>query len=1011
MAGETPEGSGVPKETPVDFDDPLYVHPSDNTVTSIITVKLTGNENYRLWRSAMSRGLKARNKLGFVDGSISETIYASHVYSDKAKDIWDELFETYNKADGSVIFNIHYQINTLKQNGSSLSDYFNKLDSLWKEFDGLTSLTECVCEAATKLNDHSKLMKLMQFLSGLDDVYNQVKSQILLMEPLPNVKSAFSILFREESLQKNGSLGSTDFKFKNDNNNQNKFVSVNSSSASANNSKSVSSESGLGSDAHFLTGEQYSKFLRLISENSACDDVSATANIAGMSVFQCCNSFVSSNDSQSWIVDSVANQHMIASESQLKDAIDVSKLNLSVKHPNGSSASINKIGNLQLSSHLTLFDVFAVPDFNDSLSKQMVDNGRESGGLYYLDYVPSVRSDNGTEFVNNQMKFFCFEKGIIHQTSCAYTPQQNGVVERKHRHILNVARSLLFQSGVPIKYWGDAILTSVFLINRMPTSVLNGQSPYELVFQRTPSFDYLRVFGCLCFAVKPNVFDKLSERAEKCILLGYCSDKKAYKLLSLDTNSSFVSRDVKFYESFFPYKLKSTSVDKVSNNFGPSDLFSYDEFDNNKYINDYINLDELRVESQLDGADAAIGMDDVDSSNSVNPGGEAIMPPTGSSVPSSSSVSEENSQSILTPSMDQFIGVSRSRRESHMPVNFADYIVDGKYKYGVERSVNYSFLDSETKCFISNLNKTVEPKSYNEAFSDPNWIKAMNDEMEALHRNNTWEITDLPKNRKPIGCKWVYKIKYKSNGEIDRYKARLVAKGYNQREGIDFEETFSPVAKIVTVRILISLSVHYSWSLYQLDINNAFLYGDLAEDVYMSLPPGYYSSNDTRVCKLIKSLYGLKQAPRKWNEKLCASLFMFGFKQSISDYSLFIRKVEGSITVLLVYVDDIILTGNSEVELKKVKSFMNSQFLIKDLGTLTPCSRVEINEGSGEKRRELERKKESRVFPSLFFGVIWEERKGNHNIVFSPNLPPKSERFGEKRIIDKKNPYDYQTTP
>ena len=231
MAGDTPEGSGVPKEIPVDFDDPLYVHPSDNIVISIITVKLTGNENYRLWRSSMSRGLKARNKLGFVDGSItlentektkaskwervnavvcncilgsiSETIYASNVYSDKAKDIWDELFETYNKADGSVIFNIHQQINTLKQNGSSLSDYFNKLDSLWKEFDGLTSLTECVCEAATKLNDHSKLMKLIQFLSGLDDVYNQVKIHILLMEPLPNVKSAFSILSREESLQKN----------------------------------------------------------------------------------------------------------------------------------------------------------------------------------------------------------------------------------------------------------------------------------------------------------------------------------------------------------------------------------------------------------------------------------------------------------------------------------------------------------------------------------------------------------------------------------------------------------------------------------------------------------------------------------------------------------------------------------------------------------------------------------------------------------------------------------------
>ena len=143
--------------------------------------------------------------------------------------------------------------------------------------------------------------------------------------------------------------------------------------------------------------------------------------------------------------------------------------------------------------------------------------------------------------------------------------------------------------------------------------------------------------------------------------------------------------------------------------------------------------------------------------------------------------------------------------------------------------------------------------------------KAMNLEMEALYRNNTWEITDLPKGRKPIGCRWIYKIKYKSNGEIERYKARLVAKEYNQREGIDYVETFSPVAKIVTVRIVITLAVNKNWNLYQFDINNAFLYGNLEEDVYMTLPQGYHTEGDTRVCKLLRSLYGLKQSPRKWN--------------------------------------------------------------------------------------------------------------------------------------------------
>lgn len=140
--------------------------------------------------------------------------------------------------------------------------------------------------------------------------------------------------------------------------------------------------------------------------------------------------------------------------------------------------------------------------------------------------------------------------------------------------------------------------------------------------------------------------------------------------------------------------------------------------------------------------------------------------------------------------------------------------------------------------------------------------------MEALNRNNTWVLVDLPPGRKPIGCKWIYKIKYKSNGEIERYKARLVAKGYSQREGLDYEETFSPVVKMVTVRCLIALAVQNKWPLFQLDVNNAFLYEDLVKDVYMTPPQGYFFENENKVCKLEKSLYGLKQAPRQWNEKL-----------------------------------------------------------------------------------------------------------------------------------------------
>lgn len=158
------------------------------------------------------------------------------------------------------------------------------------------------------------------------------------------------------------------------------------------------------------------------------------------------------------------------------------------------------------------------------------------------------------------------------------------------------------------------------------------------------------------------------------------------------------------------------------------------------------------------------------------------------------------------------------------------------------------------------------------------------------------------------------KINYKDNGKVERYEARLVAKGYSKKEGINYEEIFSSVAKMFTVRIVISLDVNNSWKLYQLDVNNAFLYRNIDEDVYMSFPQWYHTPSDTRVCKLLKSLYGLKPVPRKWNKKASLSLFEFGFVKSIHDYSLFIMNKNGTVVFLLMYVDDIVITGNLKLK-------------------------------------------------------------------------------------------------
>ncbi|GJT67524.1 ribonuclease H-like domain-containing protein [Tanacetum coccineum] len=218
---------------------------------------------------------------------------------------------------------------------------------------------------------------------------------------------------------------------------------------------------------------------------------------------------------------------------------------------------------------------------------------------------------------------------------------------------------------------------------------------------------------------------------------------------------------------------------------------------------------------------------------------------------------------------------------------------------------NSSTSNQDTQTVRRSSRQSVFPRNYNDFVVDSK-TDAMNNEMDALLRNDTWDIVDLPKDKKVIGSKWIFKIKYKSSGEIDRYKARLVAQGFNQKEGIDYEQRFSLIVKMVTIRCLLNIVVSNSWHVFQLDVNNAFLYGDLVETVYMKPPEGYFLTGDNKN----------------------------GFSQSKYDYSLYTKSDKGVFLALLVFVDDIIITSNSVSEIDKFKVFLKSKFMIKDLGKL-----------------------------------------------------------------------------
>ena len=257
---------------------------------------------------------------------------------------------------------------------------------------------------------------------------------------------------------------------------------------------------------------------------------------------------------------------------------------------------------------------------------------------------------------------------------------------------------------------------------------------------------------------------------------------------------------------------------------------------------------------------------------------------------------------------------------------------------------------SKPKALISTKHplppQDIEPTCFTTANKDPKWRNAMVEEINALLKNKTWSLVPPRSHQNIVGCKWVFRIKRKADGTIERYKARLVAKGFHQREGIDFQETFSPVIKPCTIRLVLSLAISNGWHIHQLDVQNAFLHETLNEEVYMQQPPGFVDPNAPNyVCRLHKSLYGLKQAPRAWYNKLRTFLIQYGFYGAKSDTSLFIKTSSSSILYLLVYVDDIILTGSSIVLIQQMVQALHQAFSIKDLGSLNYFLGIEATRG------------------------------------------------------------------
>ncbi|GJZ71494.1 putative RNA-directed DNA polymerase [Tanacetum coccineum] len=728
-------------------------------------VWLTGTENYKVWSADVTLALHTKNKLGFING----------------KCVRDE-------------------------NDALLQEQWDRCNSIVLSW----------------------ILGLIQFLMGLDDVYGPVRSLILTIYPLPDVKSAFATLSRDES-HRQSHVNTSSSKTR-----PSAFVAKcyelvgyppgfkkKGSNQSVNNVSSNKSDQGKGI-THTFTGDQYQRLMNLLSGPGECSHVQTNVtNFVG------------------------ASQHITYCAKLVFNVLDVKYLNITIAHPNGTVAQVMQIGHYKLSKTLIIKDVLVVPGYHVNLlsvHKMTKDNNvsvpftetketSREGFRYFLivvdDYTRSVwvflmkikdevfdhivtfynlvktqfgkvvkifRSDNGTKFVNKRFNDFAKLHGVLHQTTCAYTPQQNGVAERKHRHLLNVARALMFQEGLPVNMWTESILTAVYLINRLLTAVLGGKCPYELVYGLEPSLSHLKSFGCLCFSTILNELDKFGYRSENNINGKIESSKSSDDMGGLNSSEDSgckSQRPVVSPSDKVASDSDSAAIQQEATTFGKG----YSSPKENTFIQqDNSTLDASRTD-HLGGISTS--EDNSDNSKPLSDDLENLS--QGEDFDVFGNMFDSGVSKNLTNARDsQSDELRRSSRKTNLPKNLSDFILDKNVKYSIDKTVNYSHLSKDNFVFAISLNKIIEPKTYLEAANDHRWIEAMNLEMEALNRNNTWILTELPSGRKPIGYKWVFKIKYRSDGNIERFKARLVAKGYNQKERIDYEETFSLVVKIVT---------------------------------------------------------------------------------------------------------------------------------------------------------------------------------------------------------------------
>ena len=508
--------------------------------------------------------------------------------------------------------------------------------------------------------------------------------------------------------------------------------------------------------------------------------------------------------------------------------------------------------------------------------------------------IKRLRSDRGGEYLSTEFSNHLKSKGTERRLTMHDTPEHNGVAESLNRRLLERVRAMLHHSGLPRFLWGEAILHAVWLKNCTSTRALKNLTPFEALTGKKPNLSILPEWGTKVW-VHDDGNSKLEGRSKIGRWVGFDADSThAHRIYWPGKRTVSVERNIKFDETEVYIPSLDTPLE------GENDSDSDDQ-----------ESVKRPVETTSEPVDTP------------------TLPPTPEKEASKPVPGASTSIPDQIPRRSQRIGVAYKD-------GFPNYAVLGETEEeeyeigGTEFAMGAATAEAEG----------LEPRTIEEAKKRadwPMWEEAIQKELDALQKADTWDVVERPSDKNIVGSKWVFKIKKDSEGRIAKYKARLVARGFTQVYGVDYTETFAPVAKLASLRTILAMAAREDWPIEVFDFLSAFLNGDLDEEIFMQLPPGTLEGSDTRrfVAKLQKAIYGLKQAGRTWYQALYQALVDLGFKRADYDHGVFYARTTGGVIILAIHVNDCTITGTSQRVLDHYKNLISKRYAMTDLGPIS----------------------------------------------------------------------------